>query len=408
MLIEKIVKSTLGIKDHRVVRVVWRKEGIGIFLDVIGKRRRECSRCGRRGKVRDRLKERRWRHVPLWNIPVFLYYRPCRVQCSGCGVVVEKIPWGEGKSRFTTPFRLALASWSKKLPLDVVGKIYGVCWNAVYSAVRQVVRYGLSCREKTGVVILGIDEISRRKRHHYHTQVYDLIRRVLLGSYRGRDEGSMRAFFEEWGRDNLRKIRGICCDMWAPYVKVIKEFLPHVILVFDKFHLIRHLLNAVDEVRREEADRLRESNPLLLKDTRYIWLKNPWNLTEAQRRRLSYLEKLNLKINRAYLLKENFRELWSCLTRSEAESFLKQWLWWASHSRLDPMVKFAQLLKRHQEAVLAYFDLRIDNGSVEAMNNNAKAISHRARGYRSSVTFSTLLMHCLGGLDVPNWGHKFA
>jgi len=115
---------------------------------------------------------------------------------------------------------------------------------------------------------------------------------------------------------------------------------------------------------------------------------------------LSYLEKLNFRINRAYLLKENFRDLWSCPTRFEAESFLKQWL--------KPMVKFVQLLRRHQEAVLAYFDLRIDNGVVEAMNNNAKAISHRARGYRSSETFSTVLMHCLGGLDVPNWMHKFA
>lgn len=390
MLIEKIIKSTLGIKDHRVVKVVWKEEGIEIFLDVIGKRYRECSKCGKRRKVRDRLKERRWRHVPLWNIPVFLCYRPCRVQCSECGVVVEKIPWGGGKSRLTTPFSLVLASWSKRLPMVMVGKIYGVCWNAVYSAVKQVVAYGLSCRDKSDVMILGIDEISRRKRHHYHTQ------------------GSMRAFFVGWGRDNLKKIRGICCDMWAPYVKVIKEFLPHGVLVFDKFHLIRHLLEAVDEVRREEAERLRETNPMLLKNTRYIWLKNPWNLTEAQKRRLSYLEKLNLRINRAYLLKENFRDLWSCPTRFEAKAFLKQWLWWACHSRLKPMVKFAQLLRRHQEAVLAYFDLRIDNGVVEAMNNNAKAISHRARGYRSSETFSTVLMHCLGGLDVPNWVHKFA
>lgn len=153
-----------------------------------------------------------------------------------------------------------------------MGKIYGVCWNAVYSAVKQVVAYGLSCRD-------------------YHTQVYDLLKRVLLGSYPG--------------RDNLKKIRGICCDMWAPYVKVIKEVLPHAILVFDKFHLVRHLLEAVDAVRKEEVERLRKSNPTLLKNTRYIWLKNPWNLTEREKKRLGYLEKLNLRIHRAYLLRQN-------------------------------------------------------------------------------------------------------
>ena len=195
--------------------------------------------------------------------------------------------------------------------------------------------------------------------------------------------------------------------MWDPYIKAIKLYCPHALLVFDKFHIVRHLLNAVNKVRKEEADRLKKMDPEILTGTRYIWLKNPWNLTDIQKQRLSYLEKLNLKINRAYLLKEEFRDFWKCSPRSNAQRFLTHWFWKATHSRIVQMREFAWMLREHQEGILAYSELLIDNGSVEAMNNNAKSISHRARGYRSAKTFSTILMHCLGGLEMPNWVHKF-
>lgn len=408
MLIEKIIKSTLGIKDHRVVKVTGDTNALTIHLDLIRGRKRECSGCERRQRIRDRIKERMWRHVPLWNIPVYICYRPARVKCDCCGIKVEKIPWSNGKSCLSYPLSLAIAKWSRVLPMSVVGQLFGVCWNAVYSAVKQMVQYGVACRDKAETVIFGIDEISRKRGHVYHTQVYDLLQRKLLASFEGRDVESMSAFFTEWGKDNLKNIIGICCDMWAPYIQVIKEMLPHALLVFDKFHIVRHLLNAVDRVRKQEAESLKKTNPELLKKTRYIWLKNPWNLTEKQKQRLSYLEKLNLKINRAYILKENFRELWTYTNREQAKKFLDHWFWLATHSRLKPMRDFAWLLRNHEEGVLAYFNLPIDNGAVEAMNNNAKAVSHRARGYRSPNTFSTLLLHCLGDLKMPHFVHKFA
>ena len=408
MLIEKIIKITLGIKDHRVVNVTGDKNMITIRLDLIRGRKRECSGCGKRKRVRDRLTERTWRHVPLWNIPVNICYRPARVKCDGCGIKVETIPWSNGKSCLSYPLSLAMAKWARVLSMNTVADIFGVCWNSVYSAVKQVVHYGIACRDKAETMILGIDEISRKKGHIYHTQVYDLIHRKLLASFEGRDAERVRAFFVEWGADNLKNIKGICCDMWAPYSQVVKEMLPHAVMVFDKFHIIQHLLKAVDNVRKQEAAHFKETNPELLKKTRYIWLKNPWNLTDKQKQRLSYLETLNLKINRAYILKENFRDIWTYTNRADAKKFLDHWFWLATHSRIQPMRKFAWLIRNHEDGVLAYFDLPIDNGAVEAMNNNAKAVSHRARGYRSSKTFSTLLLHCLGDLKIPYFVHKFS
>lgn len=196
--------------------------------------------------------------------------------------------------------------------------------------------------------------------------------------------------------------------MWANYVEVARERAPQAILVFDKFHIVRHLLKAVNDVRKMEAKALLGSDSELLKGTRYVWLKNPENLTDKQRPRLAELITLNLKVVRAYLLKELFRDLWSYKYKAWAKRFLDRWFWWATHSRLKPLRDFAWMLSRQEEGILAYFDCRIDNGAVEAMNNNAKAVSHRARGYRTERAFTLSLLHCLGGLELPKTAHKFS
>ena len=145
MLIEKIVKATLGLTDHRVVKVTGDTGRLTIQMEVIRGRKLTCSGCGTRQRVRDRLKARRWRHVPLWNIPVFISYRPARVKCERCGIKVEKIPWSNGKSCLSAPLSVILATWSRLLPMSTASKLFGVCWNAVYSAVRQMVQFGPAC-----------------------------------------------------------------------------------------------------------------------------------------------------------------------------------------------------------------------------------------------------------------------
>jgi len=288
-----------------------------------------------------------------------------------------------------------------------VSRLFGVHWNTVATAVRQAVAYGLEHREIGGILYIGIDELSRQKGHVYVTNVYDLTTRRLLWSGEGRSKETLQQFFAEHGEALQEAVRGVCCDMWQPYVDVIKEHLPAVTLVFDRFHIVQHLLKAVDQVRIEEARELKKDNPELLKRTRYLWLKNPENLTDSQRARLSHLEKLNLRCNRAYLLKESFRELWTYTQKDDAGKFLKKWFWWATHSRLKPMRDFAWIVRRHEEGILAFFEERISNGAVEGMNNKAKVVSHRCYGFRTASTFITALYHCLGGLPEPRLVHRF-
>jgi transposase len=152
---------------------------------------------------------------------------------------------------------------------------------------------------------------------------------------------------------------------------------------------------------------LKKTHPAILKGTRYIWLKNPWNLTEKQKQRLSTLEKMNLKINRAYLLKESFQYVWNYSYAGCAKKFLKQWFWWATHSRLKPLRDFAWMLRRHEQGILNYFRIPISNGIVEGLNNKAKVVSHRSYGFRTAEIYKLALYHCLGKLPRPETNFKF-
>lgn len=408
MLVSSIVRRTLGIKSHVVKRVKETDGGFRVHLDVHRRRRLPCSVCGTPGRVRDRLAVRTWKHAPLWGISVTLTYAPARISCRTCGKVkVEAIPWSEGKGRLSKGLIWLLASYCKLLPWEQVAQLFGVHWNTVAAAVRQAVDYGLAHRDLDGVLYMGVDELSRQKGHVYVTNVYDLKGRRLIWSGEGRSQETLRAFFDEHGEALKQRVQGVCCDMWQPYIDMIKEHWPNATLVFDRFHIMQQLLRAVDDVRRDEARELRKTNPDLLKRTRYLWLKNPERLTDPQRARLGYLEKLNLRCHRAYLLKEAFREFFEYQHKGWARRFLSQWFWWATHSRLKPMRDFAWTLRRHEQDILNYFEIRIDNGAVEGMNNKAKVVSHRCYGFRTASTYITALYHCLGKLPEPELVHRF-
>ena len=408
MLVKSLILKTINVKRHKVIKVTQTLDGLEIHLDRKRRRRLPCGQCGTQAKIRDRLCPRRWQHVPLWGIPVTLVYSPARVSCPKCGkICVEDIPWSQGKCRLSQGLIWVLSTLTKLLAWDVVARMFHVHWNTVRAAVKQAVDYGLKHRELGSVLYIGIDEISRRKGHVYVTNVYDLTEKRLLWSGEGRSKETLWQFFRECGKTLTTRVKGVCCDMWEPYTEVLKKELPEATVVFDKFHLVRHLNQAVDEVRREEAKAHKKTNPELLQKTRYLWLKNPENLTEKQRARLGYLEKLNLKINRAYLLKESFRELWNYKRKGWAKRFLTQWFWWATHSRLKPLRDFAWLLRNHEEGVLNYFKMKITNGIVEGLNNKAKAVSHRCYGFRTAGTFILALYHCLGKLPEPEIMHRF-
>lgn len=341
-------------------------------------------------------------------MPVSLVYAPCRVTCPRCkSVHVENMPWAAGKKRLTRAFAVTIATWAKSLPWLQVARQFQCSWGTVAAAVAYAVDFGLARRDLSCITHIGIDEISRQKGHVYLTNAYDLRTGTLIWSGEGRTKDTLNAFFEFFGPERTAKLAGICCDMWPSYIEAIKAKAPQATLVFDKFHIVRKLTEAVDIVRRQEVNDKSSEYKDVLAGTRYIWLKNPWNLTDKQKASLSFLETLNLKINRAYLLKESFRDFWQSTTKEVATRFMNQWSLWAVESKIKPMQDFALLLKRHEENILTYFEMPISNGAVEGLNNKAKVISHRAYGFRSAKNYILNLYHCMGDLPMPTSMHRF-
>jgi len=408
MLVESLIKQTVELQGFRVVTV--REKNRVLEAELAPDRRFApcCSVCGERARYRDRRSVRRFRHVPLWGIDVHLVYAPRRVTCERCGGVhVEALPWVAGKRQFTRALMVTLATWARVLTWQQVATLFHCSWGTVCAAVDEAVAYGLAHRDLSGVKHIGIDEISRKRGHVYVTNVYDLKRRRLLWSGEGRAKQTLEGFFDWFGPERTERLEGVCCDMWQPYADVVKARAPQAVLVFDKFHIVQHLTQAVDQVRRDEIREKGKEHKQLMAKTRYIWLKNPWNLTDKQKARLSELEYLNLKINRAYLLKEAFRDFWGYSQAGWAKRFLGNWFWWATHSRLPPMRQFAWMLRRHEQGLMNYFKMPLHNGTVEGLNNKAKVISHKAYGFRTPKNYIRNLYHCMAGLPLPKTMHTF-
>lgn len=195
--------------------------------------------------------------------------------------------------------------------------------------------------------------------------------------------------------------------MWPAFINAVKAKAPQATLVFDKFHIVRKLNEAVDTVRRQEINEKGKEHKKLVAGIRYIWLKNPWNPTDGQKTSLDTLEKLNLTIHRAYLLKESFRDFWQSPTIGDAAKYLEQWYSWADESEIKPMQEVAKLIKQHEDNNLTYSDMPISNGIAEGLNNKAKVISHRAYGFRTAKNHILNLYHCMGNLTKPCTLHRF-
>lgn len=401
MRLNTCIKKGLGLKAHRVRGI--REEGgvLVAHLERIEKRLLTCGHCSRRTRrVHSRRPQRRWRDLRVRDQDLVLVYTPVRVKCPVCGPRVEHMPWARKWQRVTRALSLAIARLSKVLSWKKTATHFGVDWKTVFNAVKAAVHRGLQLRRWKPLRVIGIDEVSRSKGQRYLTLVYDLERRRLVWAGENRDAETMKKFFEWLGPRRAKSILIVCCDMWAVYLKAVREKLPRALVVFDRFHVVQHLNRAVDDVRRQCWREMTGEEKSAFKRTRWLWLKNPWNLLRKEKRRLSALCRKNLPVVRAYLLKEAFQRFWDYKSPGWSKPYLMQWLWWASHSRLDPFKRFARMIREHLDGILLWTQLRVSNGALEGMNNKVKEVSHRAFGFRTTEGYITAIWHGCGDLPL--------
>lgn len=395
--------SREGIRGVRIeARVAPRKNGRG-----------RCSGCNRPGPTYDHQPERHFDFVPLWGVLVFLLYAPRRVDCTGCGVHVEAMPWAMGKSSMTRVYMSFLATWARRLSWTETARVFASTWDNVRRAVEWVVGYGLEHRNLEGIHAIGVDEVQYRKGHKYLTLVYQIDAgcRRLLWISETRTKKAFKGFFTWLGEARSKALRVVCSDMWKPYLSVIHRHAGQALNVLDKFHIVAHLNKAVDETRRLDAAELRRrGDKVTLKHTRWCLLKRPGKLTKKQTGRLHGLLRMNLRTARAYILKEDFNHFWTYVSPVWAGKFLDRWCEMAMRSDIAPMKVKARMLQSHRDLILNYFRAKKEysSGVVEGLNTKVKLVTRKAFGYRVFETIRIALFHTLGHLPEPEHAHRFA
>jgi len=392
-------------------------EVIEIKLEPHRGMRGRCSQCQQPAPGYDRLPERRWQFVPLWGIRTDFLYAPRRVECAEHGVIVEHIPWSEGKRPVTCAMMGFLARWARRLSWRETAQVFQSNWEAVYRSVEWFVQWGLAHRELKGVEAMGVDEIHwgrGLRADNFLTVIYqiDAHCRRLLWVGKRRSKATLGRGLKSLGPEVVQGLRFVCSDMWKPYLQVIAAQAGQALHVLDRFHITSHLNQAVDQVRRAESSRLRESNEARaqrLKHMRWPLLRRGTRVRGRARQKLNALLASKLATGRAWELKEIFSHLWKYKSVIWAGAFLDYWCFRAIRSRLEPMKKVARMLRTHEELLLNWFRAKgeISAGAVEGLNNKVRVVTRRSYGFRTYEAMELALYHSLGHLPEPESGHRF-
>lgn len=358
----------------------------------------DCPACGVSGcKAHDTV-DKTWRHLNFFQHEAYITARVPRAGCSDCGPRLVDVPWARLNSGFTLLFEAMIMTLVKSMPVKTVAKFVNEHDTRLWRVLHHYVGQARKKADHSQVKNVGMDETSCRRGHDYISLFVDLDGPKVLFATEGKDSSTVTRFKQdliEHGADPSA-IEEVCCDMSPAFIKGVEKQFPEAHLTFDKFHVLKILNDAVDQVRREEATYRPE-----LKGSRYIWLKNAKNLKESQTELLNQLKvkELNLKTSRAYHIRLNFQELYQ-QPADAAETFLKKWYFWATHSRLEPIKEAAYTIKRHWQGVLRWFTSKINNGILEGINSLVQAAKARARGYRNKRNFITMVYLIAGNLKI--------
>ena len=403
MRVTSLLRRLLGFPRQRVLSARFEGEDLVVQVGVRGRSR--CSRCGRKCPRYDRLKPRRWRDLDVLGHRAWLEGSLWRVSCAKCGVVVEEVSWADAGSRFTQRFEELVAWLAQRCDKTTIQHEMRIAWRTVGVIIERVVARRRGPVDWTRLRAISVDELSYRKGHHYLTLVTDLERGRIIWSKEGRSAATLIAFLREIGYQGRSAIQHVAIDMSAAYRTAIERRLRHATIVFDRFHVQQLASKAVDEVRRDMWRETRDSDREAargIKNTRWALLKRPWNVTPGQDETLSSVARSNVKLYRAYLLKETLAGIYDrLLLPGWARRRLKEWLNWASRSRLAPFVKLGRTVREHLEGILAYFETGYTTSRSEGLNTKARLATRQAYGFHSADAVRAMIDLRCSGLVIP-------
>jgi transposase len=368
--------------------------------------RDRCGVCRRRSPGADQgAGRRRWRALDVGTTLAFVEAEAPRVTCRRHGVVVCAVPWARHDSRFTRAFEDQVAWLAVNTSKSAVSELMRIAWRTVGGICERV---SGDARQRVdllaGLTRIGIDEISHRKGQKYLTVVVDHDTGRLVWAAPGRDRKTVEAFLDALGEARCKEVELVSCDMASWISGPVADRLPDAVRCVDPFHVVQLATDALDEIRREVWNDARKVGDVAaakdLKGARYALWKNPENLTDRQRLKLADVQKTNQRLYRAYLLKEQLRQIYR-VSAEHAIGLLEHWLAWARRSRLTPFVKLAKTISAQRPGIVAAIENDLSNARVEAINTQIRMLTRRAFGFHSANALIALAMLSLAGLCPP-------
>lgn len=361
-----------------------------------------CPDCSKVLPIYDHAPERTWRHLDSCQFKTYLKARVPRVKCDEHGVKTVRVSWAEPKSRFTLLFERLAIDVLKACDIQSAARLLGLTWDEANLIKQRAVARGLRRRTTMAAAKLGVDEKAFRRGHRYMTLVTDLDTGHVLHVEPERKTESLGRYYALLSEKERESVEAIAMDMWPAFIRATRQSIPGADekIVFDRFHIMGKVGEAVDKVRRCEHFALLRDGKSTLTGTKYQWLYAQENIPEKHRDSFAVLQNMNLKTARAWAMKEQIRSLWSYQSIGWAKRFFDKWYFWATHSRLPPMIEAAQTLRRHLDGILNYCRHGITNATAEGVNSKVQKIITQARGFRNEHNFRTaILFHC-GGLNL--------
>ena len=341
-----------------------------------------CPECRLPLPVYDHAPTRRWRHLDHGDHVTWLHSRLPRVYCLEHGVRRVHVPWALPEARYTVAFERHAIDVLLETNVGGGARLLKLSWDEAWHLMERAVTRGQQAKKQRVIPYLGVDEKAVARRHQYVTMVCDLDRGTVEYLADNRENTSLDAYYAALSAEQLAGIQGVAMDMWEPYIASTLAHVPggRSKIVFDRFHMMQHMNEAVDAVRKQENRLLLQDDLDLLKGTKYLWLCAEENVPEKMDRWFRVLREANLKTARAWAIKEALRHLWTYHRKGWAELYWKRWYFWATHARLAPVRKVARMIHRHLDNVLTYFDHRITNAVSEGLNSKIQTIKKTPTG----------------------------
>jgi transposase len=404
MTVNKFIRNLLNLKELAVTHFELdiRHRILNLWVKPY-KNGCRCPECNRRCRiVNETSMYRIWRDLPIYGCSVLLWYCPKEILCQLHGRVQENIPWAYAYGRITYRFEHAMLVYCQLMTQKAAAKILKIPKSTLSDMLHRTItriREGHRIRD---LKTIGIDEIAYCKGHKYATIVYDIDRACVVWVGKGKGRETIDVFFNQMLSDYQKsKIQWATCDMSQAYIGAIETHCPNAKLVLDRFHIVKKLNEAVDDVRKEQWREASVDERKALKGLRWLLFRHSSTRSKQQTRILNQLRKGNRRIHRAWILKDEFEQFWDYKAPWAAERFLKRWTTTALKSRLEPIRDFVKTVREHWHRIIPFIESRITNAIAEGLNRIIKIVKNRASGFRTLQAFMDMIFLSVGDVDIP-------